>query len=56
MSDSKYSKKCPFCGRIVWGHVGCNLFCNCFAKYYVRDKVWLDRKTGAEIYDHEKEN
>ena len=52
MSD-RYSKICPFCGMVCENHKGGNLFCNCWAKYYWEDKVWLNRKTGEEVWDKE---
>lgn len=42
----KLKNKCPFCGKIVERYSYCNGFCNCGAKYYPNDKVWLNRKTG----------
>ena len=44
--------KCPFCGAIVTRHNKIvNGFCNCGAKFYPRDGVWLNRKTGEERKD-----
>lgn len=38
--------QCPFCGEWVEHYEICNGFCSCFAKYYSRDDVWLNRKTN----------
>jgi hypothetical protein len=51
----KYERVCPFCEAKCWNFVPCNLFCNCNAKYYYFDKVWLDRNTGKEVWDKETE-
>lgn len=48
--EEKIINKCPFCGEIVERvYAVCNGFCKCGAKYYSRDKTWLNRKTGEEI-------
>ena len=54
MSERKrYKKVCPFCGATCENFEGSNLFCNCWAKYYWVDKVWLNRKTGEEVWESE---
>ena len=50
----KYTKTCPFCNRENTNFVGGNLYCDCNAKYYYYDKVWLNRNTGEEIRDEAK--
>ena len=48
---------CPFCGNKVNRLYDiCNGFCSCGAKYYVRDKMWLNRKTGERVYEINKTN
>ena len=49
----RYKKVCPFCGANCENFEGSNLFCNCSAKYYWEDKVWLNRKTGKEVWESE---
>ena len=51
-----YEKECPFCGATVGGYTHCNLLCDCGAKYYYWDQIWLDRKTGREVFVKEQEN
>ena len=53
---NRYSKVCPFCGATCESFEGSNLFCSCWAKYYWEDKVWLNRKTGEEVWDKESDN
>jgi hypothetical protein len=44
--------KCPFCGnKIKKLYATTNAFCNCGAKYYAMDKLWLNRKTGETVYE-----
>ena len=50
----KYDKECPFCKATVTNLLGCNLFCECGAKYYFFEHIWLNRKTGEKVF--EKEN
>ena len=46
----KIKNKCPFCGKTVKRLIKeCNGFCECGAKYYFQDKIWLDRNTGEKI-------
>ena len=52
-TNNRYKKECPFCHSICESTIGVNLFCNCNAKYYYWDKVWLNRNTGEEVRDHE---
>jgi hypothetical protein len=42
----EYTEHCPFCGKDYEQRVHINIICNCGAKYYFHDNVWLDRKTG----------
>ena len=49
----KYRKVCPFCKSICEAYTGSNLFCNCNAKFYWTDKVWLNRNTGEEVKESE---
>lgn len=53
---AKYAKECPFCKSTVENLLGCNLFCACGAKYYFFQHAWLNRKTGEEVFEKEKEN
>lgn len=43
---NKTRHKCPFCGETIEHYENCNGFCKCFAKYYSKQKVWLNRNTG----------
>ncbi len=52
----RYKKICPFCGAECENFEGSNLFCNCNAKYYYFDKVWLDRNTGKEVWENKEES
>lgn len=38
-----YKKVCPFCNSMCSGVAGNDLFCKCNAKYYWKEKVWLNR-------------
>lgn len=49
-----YEKECPFCHIKHRKLKGCNIICYCNAKYYYCDRVWLDRKTGKEIWEDEQ--
>lgn len=51
----EYSMVCPFCNTTNYGlyHTH-NLFCSCGAKYYAKDKIWLNRTTGEEVYIDEQ--
>ena len=49
-----YTKICPFCNREWTNFVGSNLYCDCNAKYYYYDKIWLNRNTGEERIDEGK--
>jgi hypothetical protein len=52
MAESKrYRKTCPFCGTVCENFDYMNLFCKCNAKYYLFDKVWLNRNTGEQVFD-----
>ena len=53
---ARYKKVCPFCKSVCENFKGSNLFCNCSAKYYYFDKVWLNRNTGEEIWESEKKD
>ena len=50
---NRYKKVCPFCKSVCESFEGGNLFCNCSAKYYWEDKVWLNRNTGEEVWESE---
>ncbi len=52
----RYKKICPFCRAECENFEGSNLFCNCNAKYYCFDKVWLDRNTGKRVWDKDEED
>lgn len=43
-----YHKTCPFCKREHEQHDWLNIICPCGAKYYFREKYWLDRNTGEK--------
>ena len=47
----KYAKECPFCKSTVVGVLGINLICDCNAKYYFFDKLWLNRNTGEKVFE-----
>lgn len=49
----RYKKVCPFCKAVCENSIGANLFCNCNAKYYYFDEVWLNRNTGEEVWESE---
>ena len=53
---NRYQRKCPWCGEICEAYEGNNLFCKCFAKFYWEDKVWLNRKTGEEVWEDKDTN
>ena len=53
MKRIKYKKVCPFCKAVCENFIGANLFCNCNAKYYYFDKVWLNRNTCEEVWESE---
>ena len=44
-----YTKKCPFCNTETIQHEFLNIICQCGAKYYYADKLWLNRNTGERI-------
>lgn len=50
----RYKKTCPFCKSVCENFIGSNLFCNCNAKYYYFDRVWLNRNTGEEVKESEE--
>ena len=45
-----YPEKCPFCGKEHEQRAWLNIICNCGAKYYFRNNVWLNRKTGERKF------
>lgn len=49
----RYRKICPFCKSVCENFKVSNLLCNCGAKYYYFDKVWLNRKTGDKVNESE---
>ena len=53
MERRRYKKTCPFCKAVCENFIGSNLFCNCNAKYYWVDRVWLNRNTGEEVWESE---
>lgn len=50
---STYSKKCPFCGAERSASLGRNIVCGCNAKYYYRERLWLNRNTEERLYEDE---
>lgn len=50
---NKIKHQCPFCGEWVEHYEGCNGFCECFAKYYSQQKIWLNRKTGETVKEND---
>ena len=49
---TKLTVTCPFCGsKVKRPYDTTNGFCNCGAKYYAMDKLWLNRKTGETVYE-----
>lgn len=54
LGDDHYKRTCPFCDTSIIAPIPQNLFCECGAKYYYFDKVWLNRKTGEEVFEKEK--
>lgn len=51
----RYVKECPFCKSKVENYLTCNLFCNCGAKYYYNQGLWLERKSGRKVFEHGQE-
>ena len=55
MKETKYyEKECPFCHKKHRQLKNCKIMCDCNAKYYYQDKVWLDRNTGKEVWEYER--
>lgn len=52
----KYQRTCPFCHQLCQGFEGNNLFCGCNSKFYWYYKLWLNRNTGEEKKESEKED
>lgn len=51
MNDTKtYHECCPFCGKHHEQRMWINIICDCGAKYYFRDNMWLDRNTGLRKF------
>lgn len=38
---------CPFCGNVQTTRYWLNVLCPCGAKFYIHNREWWDRKTGA---------
>ena len=45
-----YPERCPFCNKDHEQSIWLNIICDCGAKYYFRDNIWLDRKTGNRTF------
>ena len=45
-----YKSVCPFCKREHKQHLYINTICECGAKFYYCDFMWLNRQTGEKFY------